>query len=277
MNPRSNILRVLAVITGLSLIFVSLSLFRLPTQLYVWEILLDARVLSVFVAVFLLHVKKFIAVPTDEFSLKRFSLWTNVIAFLAPLILYGIIVLIGYGAGYVRFESLDNAGTSILATVFDIPALYVFSFSTILLEEMVFRSVLRTGTMKTFPRFMATGIVNLLWAVYSLPEYLSGEERSVVTGAVLLLFFLSQGLVLTALVERTKSLWAGYSFRVGIMTLTPILLTSRINESDSFFSTSSELFTAEGVAMSVLLWGASLLIFSQLSKTAELDGKRNFS
>lgn len=277
MNPRSNIYRVLSVVGGLSLVFLLLSLFRLPTQLYVWEILLDARVLSVFLAVFLLHVKKFIAVPTEEFSLKRFGLWTNVAAFFAPLMLYGIVILTGWFAGSIRFESLDNAGTSILATVFDIPALYVFSFSTILLEEMVFRSVLRAGTLKSFSRFIAFAAVNILWGLYCMPEYLSGEEWTVATGSVLFLFFLSAGLFLLALTERTKSIWAAYSFRVGIMTLTPILLTSRINESDSFFTTTSELFTAEGVVMSALLLTLSLLIFSQLPKTVEMDGKRNFS
>jgi hypothetical protein len=179
--------------------------------------------------------------------------------------------------GTTSINKLDNAVTLILATLFDIPAIYVFSATTILIEEILFRGVLVSSFQLSFSPGWGTFISSALWTLWSINEILAVEPITVLILISLLLFFLSLGFLLSALVKKYQSIWPGYSFRIGVMTLTPITLTSQLVESDSFFSSTSSIFIAEGLLISILTTCVSILLLKKKDIYPELGDSRNFS
>lgn len=246
----------------------ALILFALPFQFYVWEFFLDGRLLVMTAVSYLAWKRGWLSIAAPEFRLLRFQPGRSILLFLLPLILYSIPIAAGLFLKEVKIETMDNAATLVLATLFDIPAIYVFSATTIMAEEILFRGFLLRSFRSHVGAFKGTLIVTAVWTLYCVPEILGIPDLPIAGALALLLYYSATGLFCSSLMIATDSLWAGYSFRTGIIALTPIVLTSVVTESDSFLSTSSILFGAEGIIVSVLVLSAAIIIYRRASRPA---------
>jgi membrane protease YdiL (CAAX protease family) len=166
---------------------------------------------------------------------------------------------------------MENAVTLVLATLFDIPAIYVFSVTSILIEEILFRGILLRSYAQTSGNYRSVLIVSILWTLFMISDIIGGELFDATESAVLTLYFLSVGVLVTSLSLWRGNVWFGYSLRIGLITLTPIILTSRINESDSFFNSGSLLFIAEGVVVSMVLILLAAIVLINFRKNSSIS------
>ncbi len=261
--------RYLVYILIISFFFGILGYFKIQYQFYLWEFFVDLKILTLVGVVILFKKRKEIIFASNELLLLRFDWKKNVAIFFAPILVYSVTIVLGLLFKQISVNRLDNASTLVLATVFDIPALYVFSATSVLFEEIIFRGILLSSFQRSNSAILTTLISSIFWTLFIGSELLGFEDLTLLTISIILLFFLSIGLFLTMLVNRYHSIWPGYSFRIGIITLTPITLTSQLVESDSFFASSSSIFIAEGVIVSVLLIGLSFVFSTKKSVLTE--------
>ncbi|NUN70977.1 MAG: CPBP family intramembrane metalloprotease [Bacteroidetes bacterium] len=261
---RYSILAVLIVSLAASL----LAAYDLAYQFYVWEFFLDGRLLVLMLLAWLGWKKGGLKFSIKDSLLHRFDLFRNILIFAAPLALYLVPVAAGYFLNGVKIEAMDNAVTLILATLFDIPAVFVFSATTILVEELLFRSVIFPSAQTHFGKGKGILLSVMIWTLYCIPEVISVPELPPIGQATLLLYFIMIGTFCTALYHRNASVWAGYSFRTGIAALTPIVISSVITESDSFVTATSPLFGAEGAIVSGVLFVCSVILFRRTAQSA---------
>ncbi len=248
------------VIICISVLAGVLSHFKIPYQFYIWELFIDSRIIALLFLLLFLYKKKSIRITNIKPLLLNWSWTKNIYFFFFPLVLYAVSIIAGILFKEVSLNKLDNVPTLILATVFDIPALFVFSATSILLDEIIFRGIILTTFQKLRSRWQAIILTNLLWVVFCISEIVGLEEISVLKFITVALFFLSIGIFCTVLVNKYTSIWFGYSLRVGFITLSPIIITSLLSESDVFFITESFFFNAEGLIISVLTLTAGFIL-----------------
>jgi membrane protease YdiL (CAAX protease family) len=242
-------------------------------QFYIWEFYIDVKVLAALLLIYGAWRKGWIPSIQDSVPLFRFHWRTNASIFLLAPSLYILPVTAGILLNTVSLNPLDNAATLVLATLFDIPAIFVFSVTTVLIEEFVFRGVLLHSFDVQKGQARALFMTNVLWTLFSLSEILGVTESTIFTVLSLVVFYFSVGLFSSALTLRYRSLWPAYSFRVGIVSLTPILLTSILAESDAFFAAEPPLFNAEGGVVSLLLVFASFVLLRQSRQSVQISPK----
>ncbi len=252
MIEQSKLRNITAVIIVISLVFGLLSFWKIRYQFYFWEILIDLKSLSLLGMIAFSVDRREIVVDPSQFSFLSFNWKKNLLWFFVPFFLYVVVIGVGIAVGTITINTMDNVATLILATIFDIPAIYVFSATSILIEELVFRGLILRSYRQSSGINGSILITGLLWTVYMISEIVGVEVFDIAESAVLALFVLANGILLAALSLSREEVWSGYSLRIGLITLTPIILTSRVNESDSFFTTDSLLFIAEGVFLSIL-------------------------
>jgi membrane protease YdiL (CAAX protease family) len=253
MIEQSKLLKVTAAIVAISMLFGLLSFWKVRYQFYLWEILFDLKVLTILGLFAYFFRRRDFVFDASQLSFFTFDWKRNVVWFAVPLFIYAAVIGAGLAAGDVKINTMDNAVTLVLATVFDIPAIYVFSATSILIEEIMFRGIIVRSYVQTSGVVRSIIIAGLLWTVYMVSDIAGTEIFDAAESAVLTLFFFAVGLLLAALSMSRGNVWFGYSLRIGLVTLTPIILTSRINESDSFFTTPSLLFFAEGMVVSGII------------------------
>jgi membrane protease YdiL (CAAX protease family) len=243
--------------------FTLLSAFSIPFQFYLWEFYFDGKTLAVAGLIFTLWKRGRISFTADQFVFIRFDWRKNVWIFFAPVLFYALPIAAGYFFKEVSIVPLDNAATLILGTLFDIPAIFAFSVTSVLLEEVLFRGITFHSFRRHYTLRNALIFSNALWTAYCIPEIITIPDLTLLLGGVAGLFFFSLGLFCSVVSLRSTSLWVGYSFRIGLVSLTPILLTSIVAESDSFFTASSPVFIAEGILVSVAMLTASMFILQK--------------
>ncbi|MFZ4618913.1 MAG: type II CAAX prenyl endopeptidase Rce1 family protein [Bacteroidota bacterium] len=254
------------------MIFGALSFLKIQYQFYIWEILIDLKVVAMVVLLYAWYRKNEIVFSRSQLSFFSLDWKKNVLLFSVPLIIYAITIGIGIAVSEVKINKLDNAATLILATIFDIPAIYVFSATSILIEELVFRGILLRSFGRQHGLFQASMITAALWLIFMVTDVFGTETFTIELSLVLALYFLASGFLLSSLSLWKGNVWLGYSLRIGLITLTPIILTSRINESDSSFTTESLYFIAEGISVTVIVIIMAVFFYSRavkLTKVAE--------
>ena len=255
-----------AVVFCISVLSAILSYFQIPYQLYIWEIFIDAKVIALALFVFFLYKRKTLQFPKIKVLLLTWSWKRNIFYFFFPLFLYLIAIIAGLLVKEVSLNKLDNAITLVLATLFDIPAIFVFSSTSILIEEIFFRGIILSTIQGQYSQLKSIVVANILWIVYSVSEIIGIKELNLLKFISVAIYFLSMGIMCSVLKNKYQSIWFGYSLRVGVITLTPIIISSLISESDSFFVSNSLLFVAEGIAVSCLF----LLCSVQLFKSSQM-------
>lgn len=264
MIERKYLLTFSASMIVVSLIFGMLSYFRIPYQFYLWEIFFEGKILISVMIIFFFYKKKWIRFGRDQFSMLSFNLRKNIALFFLPLLLYSFSIAIGLTTKDVSLNKPENAATLILATLFDIPAIYVFSVTTVFIEELIFRGMILQSFRNSHSIIRAMLFSSLLWTIFVLNEIVGIDDANLLSIVVVTFFFFSIGFFASALFLRNRSIIPGYSLRIGLITLTPIALSSRIVEADAFFQTSSLFFYSEGIITSVLLIGISYVLVKQL-------------
>ncbi|MEW6061055.1 MAG: CPBP family intramembrane glutamic endopeptidase, partial [Bacteroidota bacterium] len=185
-------------------------------------------------------------------KLKRFNWRRSILWFLFPIASYSIVVFIGIVLKEGAFDKFDNAATMIMATLFDLPAVFVFSFTFIFMEEIIFRGILLNSHLSTKKETASAITVSVLFSIYSMPDVFTNDFSSLVIYISLLFYFFSVSFITSFLALRYDSLWVSYSFRIGLLTIAPLILTSYMVESDSLFQTKNSFFYAEGFLFSLL-------------------------
>src|SRR5271169_3780479 len=152
---------VLVVVVG-SNVFVQLG-YR--TQLYIWEFPIDIK--SALLAILCyFFIRKFNeGFVFADIGMRRWDWLANLIAFFSPLVLLALIVVLGYLFRATGYEGVENSTTFLLATLFDVPAIYFFSFTTILLEEVIFRGFIFSTISKETNIILSSLLTSGLWAV----------------------------------------------------------------------------------------------------------------
>lgn len=236
----------------ISIFFSALSFARIPYQFYVWEIFIDGKIITMLL--FLLYLLKrskfqfsFNAAKLDRMDWEGSILW-----FFFPLVSYSIVITIGMLTKEGLFNNLENIATLILATVFDLPAVFVFSLTFIFIEEIVFRGILLSSFLSTRKKFSSVVILSLFFSGFSMSDVFTNDFSSPLIFASLIVYFFAVGVLTSALVMKYKSVWVSYSLRIGLLTISPLILTSYLIETDSFFQTKNSLFYVEGFLFSVI-------------------------
>ncbi len=271
MIEQSKLLKITAAFIIVSLLFGLLSFLKIRYQFYLWEILIDLKIVCVIGVTVYSFRRNEIAFDPSQRTFFAFDWKKNILWFAVPLLAYAVTIGSGLAAGEMKLNKMENAVTLGLATLFDIPAIYVFSVTSILIEEILFRGILLRSYAQTSGNYRSVLIVSILWTLFMISDIIGGELFDATESAVLTLYFLSVGVLVTSLSLWRGNVWFGYSLRIGLITLTPIILTSRINESDSFFNSGSLLFIAEGVVVSMVLILLAAIVLINFRKNSSIS------
>lgn len=244
---------ILFFITGIAVIFAILQRFDIPSVFYIWEIAIDFKIVSIIGFLYFLNKKQIFVLNLAELKLFPMDWYRNLTFFLIPIFIYGIVVFLGLTSGKVTVAPLENKSTVILAALFDIPANCIFSVTIIFMEEIVFRFVLLKSSFVDHSKLKTLILVNIIWSIYSalsIIDFSGANFQSIVS------IFISQftiGSLLSSIVIKYKSIWYAYSLRIGMKIIVPLIVTSIVLDTDSFFTTNSLLFYAEGWISSVTM------------------------
>jgi membrane protease YdiL (CAAX protease family) len=250
----------------LSFVFAGISYFHIQYQTYLWEFLIDSKILLM--ALFLLVLKKrgLLQLPPLMLNVKKWNTGLNVTWFCFPFIISAFVILTGILSGEIKFDYVDNASTLILAVIVDVPAIFVFSATTILVEEIFFRGILINSVSEISSKFKTGIFLSFLFCLFRLSDTINSETTSVISVGYVLIYLFSIGIITTALVTKYHSVWYGYSFRIGLMTIMPVLLSSLHTDSDSFFKTKNYLFFSEGLVSSVFIAASGFFMLRKVLK-----------
>ena len=252
-------------VISISILSGVLSYFQIPYQFYIWELFIDMKIAALTLLLLFLYKKNAIQISNIKTLLLNWSWKKNILYFFFPLLLFVFVIATGVLLKEITFNKLDNAPTLILATLFDIPAIFVFSVTSLLVEEIFFRGFVLTTIQQLRSQWQGIILTSLLWTVYCFSEIIGLQGITIFKFITALLFFFSIGILCSIIVDKYKSVWFGYSLRIGLITLSPILLTSLLSESDSFFTTESLLFDAEGVIFSILILAVSFILLKTIN------------
>ncbi len=248
------------VISLISLIF---QYFEIPFLFYIWEITLDFRLIALVGFLFFLYKEKHFSISLESINIHNWNWKVNVGLFFFPLIIYIVVIGVGYVFKLLIPNQVENKLTLVLASLFDIPAIYVFSVTTIFLEEIFFRYILLNSLFKFQSQLRAIFISSLVWSFFSLTDNINFEQFGVENFSVLLFSKFSIGVFCSFLYLRYLTLWVGYSFRIGLMLTSSLLLRSIVIDSDPFFTTKSTFFVAEGWLFSLILLLVAFFVVKQ--------------
>lgn len=255
-------------VLALSIFFALLSYFNISYQFYIWEIFVDVKI--VLLVLFLLFLRKKGKYRFSGSVLKKWNLKKNFLWFFIPLVFYTFIAIVGVIVGEVSVDIPENAETLLLATIFDIPAVFVFSVTSIFIEEIFFRGVLVTsfeqiyGSEGLSDKIKTISITSVLFVFFNLSEVISTNSRSAISVTLLVMYFFSIGILTSILVLKYRTIWFGYSFRIFLSTVPTLILPSFFVDSDLFFRTKNFLFFSEGLLFSSLVFGMCVHMMSKL-------------
>jgi len=181
----------------------------------------------------------------------KWNLRSNILAFFFPFGLFVLLILGGLLFKTIDYQGVENSATFLLATVFDIPATYFFSVTTVLLEEIVFRGFVFSAVMKGKNIFLPSLLASGLWALMCIGgvfQDAGANFRSILFGFVNLV---SIGFVCSSLYLSSGSIWSSYSFRIGLIVFSTALLSESPAEANSFFSANTFLFSSNGLLITL--------------------------
>jgi membrane protease YdiL (CAAX protease family) len=240
----------------------------IKTHIYLWELLVDGKTILLAVLFFALRTpgawKRGRLNPGEIYTEARnrgvfsWSLSRTIGAFMVPALISGVVIGVGLLLKKVTYADPENGATLLLTVLFDIPAVFIFSVTTVFVEEYIFRGCVLLEYEKAGKPASAFFLPSVLWAVYAVVEVLPLDECSWVSGGLLVLYYVAVGAGASALYSISRSLWVSYSFRIGVMTITPSLLSGVTGVTDAFFSTENIFFFGDGLISSA----AMVLIFT---------------
>ncbi|HLP15624.1 MAG TPA: CPBP family intramembrane glutamic endopeptidase [Bacteroidota bacterium] len=225
----------------------------IKTHYYVWELLVDGKTLLLIGAFVLFFRPKNWRNEGQKRGVFRWSILRNIGAFLIPALVAGGLAGAGILLKKVSYADPENATTMLLTLIFDIPAIFIFSVTTVFVEEYLFRGVIVTEFERNGAPSTGLFVSSLLWALYAIVDELPIDEFTWVKLSVLLLFYFSVGIACGSLYFSSRSVWISYAFRIGVLTITPSFLSGVTGATDAFFGTENFYFLGDGIIASALL------------------------
>ncbi len=221
--------------------------FGYRTQFYVWEFPIDLK--STFLGILCYYFRKKIQ---EEFvfakiGLDRWDWGANLLAFFSPLVLLTLLIIAGYFFKTILYRGVENSAAFLLATLFDIPAIYFFSITTILLEEIIFRGFILNAISKKENIFIASLLASGLWALMSFSSVFQKADLSLTSILLGYMELISLGFACSALFFSTRSIWSSYSYRIGFMVFSAALLSEGRSETNSLFRANSATFSSSKI------------------------------
>jgi membrane protease YdiL (CAAX protease family) len=258
--------RISIVIIVVSLFFTLLDYFDLPYQFYIWEFFIDLKPLTLFASILFFIRQKRISFSIDDLKIFRWK-WKNIgVSIVFPVVLLFIAIGMGLLLGEVTSNKVDNKSTLILGAVFDLPAIFVFSTVTVLVEEIVFRFLVYSFIKNQSSFIVSILLTNILWGIYNISVIVDFNSFEIGKALILFFYFLSLGMACSVFFLWQNSIWMSYSFRIGMTILGPFLLNSLLVETDPFYVTGSFFFFANGLVMTVLLFIFALFGAKRIEK-----------
>jgi membrane protease YdiL (CAAX protease family) len=264
-SPFSIFLLFLLLISVLSAIA---ALFGVSTQFYLWEFPVDVKILLFALLLFFFIRKYHWDFDLSKYGILRWYGGQNVLAFISPLVFLALTVTAGYLLKKTTFEGADDSITLLLATLFDIPAVYFFSVVVVLVEELIFRGFIFGIVSREYGIFKSVLISSIIWAVANFDKIAQIRSSSLFDISSEFLNLISIGLACAAIYSRTDSIWPGYSFRIGLLVFSSAMIASDVNETTGVFYTETQALSNSGVLLSfvTLTFTTCLLISSKNTK-----------
>ncbi|MFA6540086.1 MAG: CPBP family glutamic-type intramembrane protease [Bacteroidota bacterium] len=260
---------ILFFVTSIAVFFAVLQHFGISSVFYFWEIAIDIKIVSIFGYLYALYKKQKFVLNITDLKLFPGDWYRNIIFFFIPIFIYGFVAFLGLIFGSVTLTPLENKPTVVLAALFDLPAIFIFSITIILMEEMVFRSILLKSGFGSHSNLQTFIVINIIWSIYSILSIIDVTEANFL---ILLSIFLSQfsiGFFLSCVVMKYRSIWLAYSFRIGMKIIPPLMMKSVVLDADPFFTTHSLFFSAEGWLSSVIILLFAIYCYQQDVKMIE--------
>lgn len=233
----------------------------IKTHFYLWEILIDGKTLFLAAAYYLiLHPTRWRADAQDK-GVLRWSFLKNLGAFVIPVVLSCAIAGAGLLMKTVSYDDPDNGATLLLTMVFDIPAIFIFSVTTVFIEEYVFRGTILLKFSENGRALTGVCISSIVWALYAIVDVFPLEQFTWVTMGILAVSYCAVGIASGVLYFASRSLWVSYAFRIGIITVTPSIIAGVTGMTDAFFSTGHPAFYGDGWAASLIMIAGSAVLF----------------
>ncbi len=253
----------------ISILFSILALFSVPYQFYLWEFYVDIRFAVLTGLVYYLWRRKKAAISAADAILLQFQWRTVFKSFFAMLPVYGIAIGTGILLDETSYTPVENGMTILLGMIFDIPAVFVFSLTSIFIEELFFRGMLLNAFRSVYSELSAAVYSASAWMIFTIPEVIMISSVTWESAIMLLVYHFSLGALCSVIILRYSSIWIVYSIRMGIIIFTPVILSSLIMESDPFF-TSSIVFSTEGILTSAVFIFLSIWLFLKKGQKNEI-------
>jgi len=252
LKDRANSLPLLA--GGICLIaissFVCVAL-RIPTETRLWEFPIDFKLLAA-LAVASYSIRGKLRSYLELLGLRKWN-WSYLLsAFCAPVVLLLCVICVGYLSRAVEFQGVENTLSFCLSGLLDLPALFFFSMTTMLVEEAIFRGLILRKLSEGRTYFSAVAITSLLWAALRITDSQNPATALFSSALPRFLYFMAYGILLAQGFLLTRSIWVTYSFRIGMTTFSSFLLTSSDSDANSLFVATSPQFDHRGLAMAGL-------------------------
>jgi membrane protease YdiL (CAAX protease family) len=248
-------------IAAVAVLFSLLQYYEIPYQFYFWEILIDLKIVSLLVFLLIQWKRKELVFQWQLSGIEKWQWKGNILWFFYPAAVLLMVGIVAFIMNQVEPENVDNSSTILLQTIFDIPAIFVFSVTSVFVEEFFFRSILFRSQLQLRTVIHAVLLNSCFWTIFYLPEIISIENDAILVFISVALFIFSYGFLLCILMWRNETLWYGYSFRIGISAILPLFVTSNFVDSGTFFTTDSAYFNAEGIVFSIIFFITAAVIY----------------
>ena len=252
----------------ISLVSAKVALLGVSPQFYLWEFAIDVKLLLFVLLLFLFIRKYHWNFGINNFGILRWDVGPNIMAFLSPLGILALTIVAGYLLKKTTFAGSDDSVTLLLATLFDVPAAYFFSVAVVLVEELIFRGFMLDFVSRENGIFKSILISLMIWTVANFDKIAQIRSSSLFVISSELLNLISLGLACSAIYCRTKSIWPGYSFRIGLLVFSSAMLASDVSDTSSVFYTETHILSNSGILLSfvTLTFTSCLLIFPKSTK-----------
>jgi membrane protease YdiL (CAAX protease family) len=252
----------------ISLLSAKVALLGVSTQFYLGEFSGDVKILLFVLLLFMFIRKYHWDFGLNKYGILRWDVGQNILAFLSPLVILAPTIIAGYLLKKTTFEGADDSVTLLLATLFDIPAAYFFPIAVVLVEEFIFRGFIFDFLSRENGIFRSVLISLIIWTVANFDKIAQIRSSSLFVISSELLNLISIGLACSAIYCHTKSIWPGYSFRIGLLVFSSAMLASDANETSGVFHTETHALSNSGILFSfvTLTFASCLIIFSKSTK-----------
>lgn len=254
----------------ISLLSITAVLLGFNTQYYLWEFALDVKVLVIALLLLYFGKKYRWDFGLDRHGIRNWIPKLNAFAFFIPLLLLALVVAIGMLSRKTSYEEVENSYTFLLATIVDIPAIYFFSITVVLLEEIIFRGLMFDLVSRDRGNLVSVLSSSLIWTAVNFDKAAQIQNVTFTLATSELLSIMAVGVICSSFYCLSRSIWPGYSLRIGLRVFSSTVLTTRASDTNAYFQTDSPIFSNDGILISILILILSFVLLRFYRKAQQL-------